>query len=326
MQHQAFAAALSQTLLADHVCQLFVGEDAQGGAAALPLSRVPSPRARWRMMGAAELGEPADALFESTAAVEDLALEIRADGHPVTLDRVPASSALLAALKAAMAGKGLISLRPAQPCPTISLHEGWKQPDSQFNAGRRSDFRRAARKAAAFGVVRFEMRSPTLGEFDALFDEAIAVELASWKKSAGSAIAVDGAKEDFFRAYFRSLCAQGAMRIAFMRIDGRAVAMHLAAEMLDRYWLFKIGFDEAYDKCSPGTLLMLHALAWAAERELVAFELLGHVEPWIVAFWTKEQRDCVRLRTYPYNWRGLAALVEDGWGWLAAQLKRRATA
>ena len=157
-----------------------------------------------------------------------------------------------------------------------------------------------------------------------MFDEAIAVELASWKKGAGSAIAVDRAKEDFFRAYFKLLAAQGVMRVAFMRIDGQAVAMHLAVEMMERYWLFKIGFDEAFNKCSPGTLLMLHALGWSAERDLRAFELLGNVEPWIVAFWTKEQRDCVRLRTYPYNLRGAVAFLQDGVGWLVASVRRMA--
>ena len=40
--------------------------------------------------------------------------------------------------------------------------------------------------------------------------------------------------------------SRAIFRIAFMRIDGKAVAMQMALEWQGRYWLFKIGFDENY--------------------------------------------------------------------------------
>jgi CelD/BcsL family acetyltransferase involved in cellulose biosynthesis len=64
--------------------------------------------------------------------------------------------------------------------------------------------------------------------------------------------------------------------------------MQLAIETQGRYWLFKIGFDDAYAKCSPGTLLMLHTLGYAARAGLAAYEMMGEVEPWIADFWTQE--------------------------------------
>ncbi|HYD36084.1 MAG TPA: GNAT family N-acetyltransferase, partial [Allosphingosinicella sp.] len=158
------------------------------------------------------------------------------------------------------------------------------------------------------------------GELDALFDEAVAVEARSWNREAGTAIAVDRAKESCFRHYFRSACERGTFRIAFMRIDGRAVAMQMALEWQRRYWLLKIGFDEEFGRCSPGSLLMLHTLGWAAERELEGYELLGNVEPWIAHFWTREQHDCVCLRAYPFNAGGAVALAADAAAWLRSRL------
>ena len=237
---------------------------------------------------------------------------------------MPADSPLLAALGRALKGRGRLSVRPTVPTPTIPLDASWTTPEQHFNSGRRSDFRRAARRAADLGTVTCEVLSPLPAQFDALFDEAIGVEVASWKKDAGTAIAVDPRKEAFFRAYFRAACAEGTMRIAFLRIDGRAVAMQMGVETLGCYWLYKIGYDEAYAKSSPGTLLMLHTLAWAAERGLASYELLGDVEPWIVTFWTREQHACVRLRTYPYNLRGAWAFAADGFTWLHQRLARRA--
>jgi CelD/BcsL family acetyltransferase involved in cellulose biosynthesis len=322
MQSHAFASALADTLLAGTDIEVFFIREGSDIAALLPLSRGPGYFARWTIIGAHEVCEPDDALCRTPQAARLLAEAVVRDARPLEADRIPAGSVLIPALRAAVRGKGWVSVRPATPTPTIALDPRWKDPTSRFNSGRRSDFRRAARRASEFGEVSFELLSPRPGEFDALFDEAVGVELRSWKREAGTAIAVDRAKESCFRHYFRSACKSGTFRIAFMRIDGRAVAMQMGLECLDRYWLFKIGFDESFERCSPGTLLMLHTIGWAAERELRAYELLGNVEPWIAQFWTREQHDCVCVRAYPFNARGAVAFAADAIAWLRKRLAR----
>lgn len=321
MQSHAFASALASTLLAGTHIEVFHVREGDEVQALLALCRKPRPFARWTMVAAHQVCEPDDALCRSPQAARRLAEAIVGDGRAVEADRIPAGSVMIPALRAAIRGKGWISVRPATPTPTIALDARWKDPASCFNSGRRSDFRRAARRAGEFGHVSFEILSPAPDAFDALFDEAIQVEARSWKREAGTAIAVDSAKESCFRHYFRSACERGEFRIAFMRIDGRAVAMQMALESLDRYWLFKIGFDEAFERCSPGTLLMLHTIGWAANRELRAYELLGNLEPWIARFWTREQHDCVWVRAYPFNARGAAAFAGDALSALRKRLK-----
>ncbi|HEU0099063.1 MAG TPA: GNAT family N-acetyltransferase [Allosphingosinicella sp.] len=322
MQTHAFASALANTLLAGAHIEVFHIRQGDDVAALVALCRDTGPFARWTAVGAHQVCEPDDALYRNPRAVRLLADAIMGGGRAVELDRVPAGSQLIPALRSALRGKGWVSVRPATPTPTISLDAQWRDPASRFNSGRRSDFRRAARRAGEFGQVSFEIVSPGPAEFDALFDEAIGVEARSWKREAGTAIAVDRAKERCFRHYFRSACERRELRIAFMRIDGRAVAMQMALEYLDRYWLFKIGFDEQYERCSPGTLLMLHTIGWAAERELRAYELLGNLEPWIAQFWTREQHDCVWVRAYPFNARGAVALAADAFASLRRRLGR----
>ncbi len=324
-QCHAFSAALARTLLAgDHIQVFRVADPARPGriAALAPLCRDDGLLSRWRMAGASEVFEPGDALYDSPESARRLAALIAADPRPLSFDRMAASSHLIPALRAAMRGRGLVLVRPAVPCPTIALDHTWADPESRFNAGRRSDFRRAARRAQALGAVTFEVLSPTADAFDALFDEAVRVELCGWKQEAGTAMAVDRAKQGFFREFFRAACTAGTFRIAFLRIDGVAVAMQMALEWQGRFWLFKIGYDETFSKCSPGTLLMLHTLGWAARRGLCAYELLGNVEPWIAAFWTRDQHDCLRVRTYPFNARGAAALAADGAVWLRERIAR----
>ncbi|HEX9966165.1 MAG TPA: GNAT family N-acetyltransferase [Allosphingosinicella sp.] len=323
MQSHAFASALATTLLARSHIEVFHIRRGDDVPALLALCREPRPFARWTMVAANQVCEPDDALCRNPEDARLLAEAIVRDGRAVEADRIPVGSLLIPALRNAIRGKGWMSVRPATPTPTIKLDERWKDPASCFNSGRRSDFRRAARRASEFGEATFEILSPGADQFDALFDEAIGVEARSWKREAGTAIAVDGAKESCFRHYFRSACERGEFRIAFMRIDGKAVAMQMALESLGCYWLFKIGFDESFERCSPGTLLMLHTIGWAANRELEAYELLGNLEPWIAQFWTREQHDCVWVRAYPFNARGAAAFAADA---VAALRKRLARA
>jgi CelD/BcsL family acetyltransferase involved in cellulose biosynthesis len=320
MQSHAFASALSSTLLAETDVEIFFIREQDDIAALLALARGPGPFGRWTVIGAHEVCEPYDALCLDSQAARRLAEAIARDGRAIEVDRIPARSPLIEAMREAIRGKGWISVRPAIPTPTIALDSSWRDPAARFNSGRRSDFRRAARRASEFGEVAFEMLAPGPAEFDALFDEAVAVEARSWKQEAGTAISADRAKESCFRLFFRSASERGDFRIAFMRIDGRAVAMQMALEWRGRYWLFKIGFDEEYERCSPGTLLMLHTLGWAAQRELGAYELLGNVEPWIAQFWTREAHDCVCLRVYPINARGAAAFAGDAATWLRRRL------
>lgn len=321
-QGYRFSAALSRTLLADSHMEVFSVAGSGGVAALMPLCRGHGYFTRWRVVGASEVYEPGDALCDSPEAARALAKTVIRSSRPLRLDRVPANSLLVPALRAAMKGRGWVSVRPAVPCPTIALDPRWKQPETRFNAGRRSDFRRSAKKASEFGEPSFEMLSPRPEEFDALFDEAVGVELNSWKKEAGTAIASDRAKEGFFRDFFRSACERGLFRIAFMRINGDAVAMQMAVQNLKRYCLFKIGYDEKFKKCSPGNLLMLYSLGFAATQDTAAFEMLGSIEPWIAQLWTRDKHDCVQLRTYPFSLRGAAAFAADGLAWLRANMVR----
>ncbi len=318
-----FIAALGRTLLADTPIKLVAAENEEGTGAVVPLCHGPGPFARWRLPGAEEVFEPGDALCRDAGSAAGLARFISRQARPVELHRIPASSKLIPALAAAMKGRGWVSVRPAPPCPYIPLDASWTEPESRFSSRRRSDFRRAARRAAEFGAVQCEVLVPRPDEFDALFDEAVAVEARSWKTAAGTAIACDPAKEAFFRHYFRAASERGEFRAAFLRIDGRAVAMQLAVEWAGRYWLYKIGYDEAFARCSPGTLLMLHVLGDTAKRGMIGLELMGNAEDWIAELWTREQHECRRVRTYPLSAAGLAAWLADGLAWMRQRLAPR---
>lgn len=324
-QSLGFVTALSRSLLAETRIEVFVGRGDGAVQALVPLCRDEGYFARWRLAGDSEVFEPGDALCDGAQSARLLARMIARDPRPVALARLAAGSALVPALRAAMRGRGFVSVRPAMASPTIRLDPRWHDAETCFNPGRRSDFRRARRRAEQIGSVFFEVIAPDPAEFDALFDEAVAVECMGWKCRSGSAMARDPGKEAFFRDWLRHACARGTLRIAFMRIGQKAVAMQMAVIHANRFWLLKIGYDEAYGKCSPGSLLMLHTLSHAARQGYENYELLGGMEPWIAGLWTQDSHDCVHLRSYPFTLRGMAALIADGCVWLRERLARRAS-
>jgi len=260
--------------------------------------------------------EPTDFLYADRPALDALAGTLASLGRPIYLGRVPADSPTIAALQESYRRRGLVLCRPANACPAIALDATWEEPERQFNAGRRSDLRRARRNAEKISPVSCEVLSPSPAELGPLLDEAFQVEAAGWKGLKGSAMAIHATRGAYYRWYAVAAAREGILRLCFLRIGGRAAAMQLAVECGERFWLLKIGYDEEFARCSPGVLLMLHTVRYAATRGLKSYELLGRVEPW-TRVWAQIERPYVSIRAYPASALGLAQLGVDvvGFAW-----------
>jgi hypothetical protein len=285
------------------------------GPVAHPIALAPLVRrggivSRLEMLGVRELYEPMDFLYNDPSHLSTLAEALAEMGAVLCLGRLPANSPVISALRNAYRLRGWIQTLPAASYPYISLNGDWMEPERQFNAGRRSDFRRARRHAEKIGPISYEMVSPIQAELEPLLEMAYEVESAGWKADKGTALAVNSALGDFYRRYAAAACEKGILRLFFLRIGERVAAMQLAVECQDRFWLLKIGYDEQFSRCSPGTLLMLHSLKYAATRGLGSYEFLGLTEAW-TGNWTQSLRPCVSLRAYPLRWQGIATLIGD---------------
>jgi CelD/BcsL family acetyltransferase involved in cellulose biosynthesis len=265
---------------------------------------------RLAMLGAAELFEPMSLLVSDGWALRRLAAAMAGQRRPMLLHPLVIDKTGLEALRSELSEHGRVFIRPQAGYPWIPLDASWQEPEVHLNSGRRSDLRRARRRAETLGDVATELLTPTPSELDRLLDEALAVESRSWKGREGTALAQDASRAEFYRKYAHALCRQGCLRMCFLRIAGQAVAMQIAAVQGGGFWLLKIGYDAEYSACSPGVLLLRDSIAHAAESGLRSFEFLGQNEPWI-AVWTDHVRPCVSLRMYPYNLSGYCALAAD---------------
>jgi CelD/BcsL family acetyltransferase involved in cellulose biosynthesis len=301
----------------DH--RLAVSVDGQPAAprAVVPLVRR-AGRPWWlETLGVRQLAEPTDVRVAEPAALRAAVEEVARSRRALRLKRLPADSPLLPEIRSVYGRRAVVMARPVEGTPTISLDDSWSAPESKLSSRRRGDLRAARRRASGLGSVELDVAAPTPPEFAPLFDDFLTVEASGWKTAAGTALAVQPQMQQFYRRFGELAAERGELRLAFLRIDGRPVAGQLAIEHAGRYSLLKIGFDEAFARCSPGNLLMVHALGWAADRRLASFEFLGVSEPWI-GLWTQEIRPCIEVHVYPLTPWGALATAD-----MAAELLRR---
>ena len=275
---------------------------------------------RLELLSVAELSEPADLLCADAAARQDLCRELARTGTALRLARVPAGSPTVEALRAVYGRR--LRVRAQAGSPAIDLDASWREPESKLNARRRSDLRRARRRAEGLGPLDLAVHAPGPDDVDALIQEAWAVEARSWRAKRHGALAQDALRGPFFEAFARLAAADGTLRVALLRAGDRTLAMQLNVVFANALWLLKVGFDEEHGKCSPGMLLTAETIRYAATEGLAAYEFLGVVESW-TSIWTDVVRPYVTLRAYPLSVSGATGFVGDVAGKMRAKLGRQ---
>ncbi len=143
------------------------------------------------------------------------------------------------------------------------------------------------------------------------FEEFLVLETRGWKGRKGSSIHVIRKTAAFARQAVGELAAQGRAVIYTLRLDGNAIASLIMLRSANRYYPWKIAFDEQWGAYSPGTQLMLRAT-----RQLLAmpgFEFadsLARETSWIDPLW-------------PYKFR-LATVIVAAPATVRAAHRRRA--
>ncbi|UQA59024.1 GNAT family N-acetyltransferase [Polyangium aurulentum] len=321
MAHHAWTKSFASTLELEHRMHVFAASTSAGGVAVAGLARRDGFLAPLELPGADELGEPMDFAYDDSLALEELCRAIARTPWPLEVPRLPADSPTVGALARAYAGRGVVVQRPARPYPFVPLDPSWVEPEAHLTPRRRSDLRRARRHAERMGALSCAIVAPSPDEVGPLLDEAFRVEASGWKGRACTALALDTAIGSFFRKYAAEAAGRGLLRVGLLRIGDRAAAMQLAVQHGDRYWLLKIGYDEAFAPASPGLLLLCESLRRAAADGLTSYEFLGGIAPWIKP-WTPHERACVAVSAYPWSAQGLCALGSRALGHAVRRIGR----
>jgi len=124
---------------------------------------------------------------------------------------------------------------------------------------RRREVERHARKLGELGAMQIRMLTPDDGDIlEAWLDDFLALEASGWKGRDRSAIACRSDEQRFFRAAARGAFEANRLMMLAIDLDGRPIAMKcnfLTPPAFAGGFAYKIAFDEAFGRHSPGVVL-----------------------------------------------------------------------
>ena len=158
--------------------------------------------------------------------------------------------------------------------PYITLPASYAELEATLRSDFRSNLRRRRRRLKELGEVVVERHSSP-ETLDERLREGFEVERSGWKGKAGTAIAQDPKTLGFYTEVARFAASEGALRLYFMRLNGKPIAFDYAISYGGRYSTHKAGYDESYHRCSPGQLLSEDSVRACIEEGLTEYDLLG---------------------------------------------------
>lgn len=196
---------------------------------------------------------------ESPEAAAALLRALTATGRVAVFPYLPLGGEAASALVGA-------AIRARMPIGLASRHEramiqqGEVEGDIRRSlpTRRRKEFARQMRRLGELGAVTIETVSDT-AQVRAGFEEFLALEARGWKGQGGTALASSDATRRFAVEIVSRLSAIDCCRISAIRVDDRAVAMLVTILSGATAFSWKIAFDEAFARFSPGAQLMLEA-------------------------------------------------------------------
>lgn len=133
------------------------------------------------------------------------------------------------------------------------------------------------------------------------------VEVSGWKGRTGSAIIKSHELIDFYNTLTKRLSQRGWLEWHFLMAEGKTIAGNLAIKCGSKLYIWKLGYDEEFAKCSPGTLLFEEVVKCAFESDEISQIDLITDPPW-AENWQMQKMDFLNLWIYP---PGLLPLVAD---------------
>jgi CelD/BcsL family acetyltransferase involved in cellulose biosynthesis len=123
------------------------------------------------------------------------------------------------------------------------------------SGGKRKKLRRQRRLLADIAPLTLATTWDA-GGIEAALQDFLVLEAGGWKGRAGTAIVNDPAIKHFVQSAVMGLGADGQVRIDRLLFNGAAIAATVTLMSGDTAWCWKIGYNEAHARSSPGVQLI----------------------------------------------------------------------
>jgi CelD/BcsL family acetyltransferase involved in cellulose biosynthesis len=121
---------------------------------------------------------------------------------------------------------------------------------------KRKELRRQRKRLADRGALTSEVaREPPA--LSAALEDFLALESSGWKGHAGTAAKANEGIRNFVEQAVTALAAEGKAGVARVAHEARAIAAIVTLRSGDTAWCWKIAYDEAFARHSPGVQCLL---------------------------------------------------------------------
>jgi Acetyltransferase (GNAT) domain len=131
--------------------------------------------------------------------------------------------------------------------------------EAHIRPKKRKELRRLAARLQDEGSVRFETLSPD-GPRNQWCEDFLGLEQAGWKGRDGAALANDQNSRTFLFEIVEGAAAAGRLDFQRLCLNGKPIAMLINFRTPPGSWSFKIAYDEAFARFSPGVMIELENL------------------------------------------------------------------
>ncbi|MCC6890931.1 MAG: GNAT family N-acetyltransferase [Hyphomicrobiales bacterium] len=174
------------------------------------------------------------------------------------LPYLPADGATAQALERVLSDRQGAACVFARHYRALLVPSGDRRPylDSALGPKKRKELRRQRKRLAEAGVPATTVASRP-DEIAAALADFMALEASGWKGRAGTAAASSIGVRRFVEQAVAALAAEGKAQVARLAVGGRTIAATVLLRSGDTAWCWKIAYDEAFARASPGVQVLL---------------------------------------------------------------------
>ena len=196
------------------------------------------------------------------------------------LTQLPTTSTTLDVMSTLAAAEGLATgTWHSSDSPYVELAGTWDEYWGSLSSKFRANIRNRLSRLTQIGEPALEVLADKTA-IQGACDDAWRLEASGWKQDAGTSICSDPAVHRFYTLLTERATEREWLRLLFLTVGGRRIAVSYGACYDGRLFLFKTGYDPEYHACSPFKLLTYFATQDAFAHGLREVDFLGDSEPW----------------------------------------------
>jgi CelD/BcsL family acetyltransferase involved in cellulose biosynthesis len=182
---------------------------------------------------------------------------------------------------------------PSSPCTVVSLPATVDALPASLSWRFRRRLRNARNRLERAGQAEFVSADErTLPE---LLEALVRLHALRWEQRGEPGVLSDPRRQAFYEVAAAGLLRRGWLRLHALRVGGATVAVLYGFAQRDRVYMYLSGFDPSAELCSPGVLILHHAIEQAIRERAREFDMLRGSESYKYD-WGAESRPNVALR------------------------------